>query len=411
MSTNLITVVLVLPEERQCLDAVVGDSSCITVIVRDLQSLGGTSPRMFVVSPPYPTINDGSRGIESGIPAFDPALIAADETSRGILFVDARAHVDQHEIVSICDSGDRAKMPVSAILPGEFQNERNLLCTYVSSSVILREPDPEALLWRLAQEFVRATPGDETDDRISVICEAGNALFVRGLGDVAALEAKLMQSRAAAAMKSGVRLIDPRTTYIRGELSCGQDVTIYPCVVIEGQVTIGDRVTIGANCILRNCTIESDVRINPYSLVEDSVVGCRSFIGPYGRLRPGSRVGAEVQIGNYVEIKNSSIGDGCRINHHTFIGDAVLAEKVTIGAGTITCNHDGAGPQPTRIERDAYVGSGCNLVAPINVGQGAVIGAGSTVTRDVPPGKLTVARQTQITVEGWKGPRSNRKNK
>jgi bifunctional UDP-N-acetylglucosamine pyrophosphorylase/glucosamine-1-phosphate N-acetyltransferase len=228
------------------------------------------------------------------------------------------------------------------------------------------------------------------------------------LVDLAELERRLLLIRAVTAMKQGVLIRDPATTYIRGDLKCAPGVEIDINVIIEGSVVLGRDVTVGANSILRNCQIGDKTSINPFSLVEQSSVGNGSFIGPYGRIRPGSVIGNNVQIGNYVEIKNSRIGDDSRINHHTFIGDATLAQKVTIGAGTITCNHDGTGTNETIIERGAYIGSGCNLVAPLHIGQEAVVGAGSTIARDVPAAKLTLARERQITIDSWVGPNSRR---
>jgi len=237
------------------------------------------------------------------------------------------------------------------------------------------------------------------------------ALLLDTLADVAEFERRIMFERATLAMAKGVRIRDPRAIYIRGELVCGSRVEIDIGVLIEGRVELGNGVSVGAHSILRNASIGEGARIHPFSLVEDASVGSHGFIGPYARVRPGSVIGDRVQIGNYVEIKNSRIGDGGRINHHTFIGDAVLAEQVTIGAGTITCNHDGTGTNQTLIERGAYVGSGCNLVAPLRIGEQAVVGAGSTVTRDVPAAKLTLARSRQTTIENWRGPRSRREKK
>jgi acetyltransferase-like isoleucine patch superfamily enzyme len=220
------------------------------------------------------------------------------------------------------------------------------------------------------------------------------------------VEQRLLHERAMSVLRAGVRLRDPRSTRIRGDLTCGAGVEIDADVIIEGAVSLGDDVRIGAHCIVRHVRIGSHTRIEPFSLVDASSIGEYSVIGPYGRIRPGSIVGDRVQIGNYVEIKSSHIGEGSRINHHSFIGDADLAAGVTIGAGTITCNHDGVGNTHTVIERGAYIGSGCNLVAPVRIGEGATVGAGSTITHDVPAAKLTLARSRQITVEGWQGPRS-----
>lgn len=234
------------------------------------------------------------------------------------------------------------------------------------------------------------------------------ALLIDSYEDIAELERCLLLERANLAMRQGVRIRDPNKVYIRGELVCGSDVEIEINVIVEGHVVLGNGVKIGANSILRSSRIGEHTCINPFSLVEHSSIGSDSFVGPYGRIRPGSVIGDGVQIGNYVEIKNSQVGAGSRINHHTFIGDAVLAGQVTIGAGTITCNHDGIGTNQTIIERGAYIGSGCNLVAPLRIGEDAIVGAGSTITRDVPAAKLTLARSPQTTIENWRGPKTRR---
>jgi bifunctional UDP-N-acetylglucosamine pyrophosphorylase / glucosamine-1-phosphate N-acetyltransferase len=207
---------------------------------------------------------------------------------------------------------------------------------------------------------------------------------------------------------SGVVIADPEQIYLRGKLVCGKNVKLDINVIIEGDVVLGDDVTVGANSILKNCTIGRGTAINPFSLVEDATVGDHSFIGPYGRLRHGSRVGDYVQIGNFVEIKNANIASKCRINHHSFVGDADLAENVTIGAGTITCNHDGVGVNRTTIEEGAYVGSGCNLVAPLKVNANATIASGSTITEEVVGDTLTIARSRQVNIKNWKGPKSRK---
>jgi bifunctional UDP-N-acetylglucosamine pyrophosphorylase / glucosamine-1-phosphate N-acetyltransferase len=210
-------------------------------------------------------------------------------------------------------------------------------------------------------------------------------------------------------MADGVVVRDPHRLDIRGELRCGSGVEIDVNVVIEGSVVLEDGVTIGANCILRDCKIGKESVINPFSLVEDAVIGEQSFVGPYGRVRPGSRVGNQVQIGNFVEVKNANIASHCRINHLSFVGDADLAESVTIGAGTITCNHDGVGINRTTIGEGAYIGSGCELVAPLKVNRNATVASGSTITEEVVGDSLTIARTRQVTVENWQGPNSSKK--
>ena len=227
---------------------------------------------------------------------------------------------------------------------------------------------------------------------------------VRHLLDLAHIERGVLYERACAALLNGVRIRDPNRVAIRGELHCGSGVEIDIDVIIEGKVALGDGVRVGANSILINSTIGANTRVNPFSIVEDAVIGPNCFVGPYGRVRPGSKIGDSVQIGNFVEIKNSEIGSGSRINHLAFIGDATLERDVTIGAGSITCNHDGVGVSRTEIKAGAYVGSGCELVAPLSIGTNATIGAGSTITRDVPARKLTLARSRQVTVENWVRP-------
>jgi bifunctional UDP-N-acetylglucosamine pyrophosphorylase / glucosamine-1-phosphate N-acetyltransferase len=204
---------------------------------------------------------------------------------------------------------------------------------------------------------------------------------------------------------AGACIQSPEQLHIRGSISCGKNVKFDLNVIIEGNVRLGKNVVVGANSILRDCTIGSGTVINPFSLVEGAVIGKSCIIGPYGRIRPDVSVGDYVSIGNFVEIKNSNIASKCRINHHAFVGDADLAEHVTIGAGVITCNHDGVGINRTIIEQGAYVGSGCNLVAPLKINANAMIAAGSTITKEVSADTLTIARSRQVKIENWQGPK------
>lgn len=222
--------------------------------------------------------------------------------------------------------------------------------------------------------------------------------------DLAALERGILKARADDALRAGVRIRDPQTISIRGELHCGSGVEIDINVIIEGRVRLDDGVKVGANCILINATIGAQSRVNPYTMVEDAVIGANTRIGPYARIRSGSTIGDSVQIGNFVEIKNSEIGDASRINHLAFIGDATLGRAVTIGAGTITCNHDGISTKRTLIGDEAYIGSGSLLVAPLVIGEHATIGAGSTITEDAPAGRLTLGRSRQLTIPDWTRP-------
>jgi bifunctional UDP-N-acetylglucosamine pyrophosphorylase / glucosamine-1-phosphate N-acetyltransferase len=209
-------------------------------------------------------------------------------------------------------------------------------------------------------------------------------------------------------MSKGVFVEDPEQLYIRGELFCGKNVKLDVNIIIEGKVVLGEDVTIGANSILRSCNIGRGTNIKPYSLVEEAEVGNNCSVGPYGRIRPNVTIGNYVQIGNFVEIKNSKINSHCRINHLSFVGDADLAENITIGAGTITCNHDGIGVNRTTIEEGAYIGSGCNLVAPLKINANSTIASGSTITEEVAGDTLTIARSRQVNIKNWKGVKSRK---
>lgn len=198
---------------------------------------------------------------------------------------------------------------------------------------------------------------------------------------------------------NGINVIDPNRLDIRGKLACGKNVIIDINVIFEGDVFLGDGVNIGANCIIKDCQIEKNTLIKPFSFIDGAIIGESSSIGPYARIRPGSKIDNFVQIGNFVEIKNSQIAPECRINHHSFIGDAELSAKVTIGAGTITCNHNGYEVNKTKIGQSSYIGSNCSLVAPLLVNKNSTIGAGSTITEEVPEGMLTLSRARQVTIK------------
>ena len=222
------------------------------------------------------------------------------------------------------------------------------------------------------------------------------------------LDEKVALQKVIELMATGVDVQCPKQLHIRGTIICGKNVKIDLNVIIEGDVRLGDDVVIGANNILKDCTIGKGSVVNSFSLVEGAVIGENCFIGPYGRIRPDVSIGDHVSIGNFVEIKSANISSKCRINHLTFVGDADLAEGVTIGAGTITCNHDGVGTNRTTIGEGAYVGSGCNLVAPLKVNANATIASGSTITKEVAADTLTIARSRQVKIENWKGPKSRK---
>jgi len=230
---------------------------------------------------------------------------------------------------------------------------------------------------------------------------------VLGVNDkvqLAELEALHRASRARELMVAGATLVDPARIDVRGDVSLGRDVFFEPNVLLEGKVTLGDRVRVGPNVVLRDVTIGADTVIHPNSVLEQSVLGTGCVIGPYARLRPGSKLGANVHIGNFVELKKTEVADGSKANHLTYLGDAVIGSGVNVGAGTITCNYDGVNKSTTTIEDGAFIGSGNMLVAPVRIGKNATTGAGSTITKDAPEGQLTLARGKQLTVENWKRP-------
>ena len=210
-------------------------------------------------------------------------------------------------------------------------------------------------------------------------------------------------------LEQGVRLADPARVDVRGQLRCGRDVAIDVGCVFEGEVVLEEAVDIGPYCVLKNVTIKAGARIAAFSHLEGAVVGPDAIVGPYARLRPGTELGAEAHVGNFVELKNSILGPGSKANHLAYVGDATVGQRVNIGAGTITCNYDGANKHRTIIEDDAFIGSDSQLVAPVIVGRGATLGAGTTLTKDAPADSLTVSRARQVSLAGWKRPEKVKK--
>jgi len=231
---------------------------------------------------------------------------------------------------------------------------------------------------------------------------------VNSARQLAELERVWQRREAERLMDAGVRLADPARIDVRGRLSAGQDVCIDVGCLFEGEVELGDGVSIGPNCVIRDSRIAAGSRIEAMSWIDGARVGADAVIGPYARLRPGTELAAGAHGGHFVELKNSQIGEASKINHLSYVGDASVGARVNIGAGTITCNYDGANKYRTRIGDDAFIGSDTQLVAPVSVGAGATIGAGSTITRDTPDGALTLSRSKQFTVAGWKRPQKNK---
>jgi len=222
---------------------------------------------------------------------------------------------------------------------------------------------------------------------------------------LADLERRFQRRQADTLMEAGVRLADPSRFDLRGELVCGQDVEIDVGCVFEGRVVLGDGVRVGAHCVLRDCELAAGAVVHPLCHIEGARVGAGALIGPYARLRPGAELGAEVHIGNFVEVKNATLAAGAKANHLAYLGDATVGARVNYGAGSITANYDGANKHRTVIGDDVHVGSNCVLIAPVTIGAGGTIGGGSTVTKDTPPGQLTVARAKQVSVSGWQRPK------
>ncbi|HVW49729.1 MAG TPA: bifunctional UDP-N-acetylglucosamine diphosphorylase/glucosamine-1-phosphate N-acetyltransferase GlmU [Trinickia sp.] len=234
--------------------------------------------------------------------------------------------------------------------------------------------------------------------------EAWETLGVNSKAQLAELERIHQRNIANALLGAGVTVIDPARLDVRGELTCGRDVSIDVNCVFEGKVTLADDVTVGANCVLRDATIGAGTRIEPFTHVEGAQVGARAVLGPYARLRPGAVLGDEAHVGNFVEVKNATLGQGSKANHLTYLGDADIGARVNVGAGTITCNYDGANKHRTVIEDDVFVGSDTQLVAPVRVGRGVTIAAGTTVWKDVPEGALVLNEKTQVARDGYVRP-------
>ena len=240
------------------------------------------------------------------------------------------------------------------------------------------------------------------------ITDAAQVAGVNSPVQLAELE-RVYQARVATAlMEQGVRLADPARLDVRGTLVCGQDVEIDVNCIFEGQVSLGKDVRIGANCVIANAVIAAGAVIHPFTHIDGEKLGVQvgegALVGPFARLRPGATLGADVHIGNFVEVKNSTLAKGAKANHLAYLGDATVGERVNFGAGSITANYDGANKHQTVIEADVHIGSNCVLVAPVTIGAGGTVGGGSTLTKSTPPGALSVARGKQVSIENWKRP-------
>jgi bifunctional UDP-N-acetylglucosamine pyrophosphorylase/glucosamine-1-phosphate N-acetyltransferase len=243
----------------------------------------------------------------------------------------------------------------------------------------------------------------------AVVCNS--AAEVMGINDKAQLavaERAFQQRAVAELLTAGATIIDPARVDIRGNVEVGSDVLIDVNAVFIGAVKLGDNVSIGPNCVIENTTLGAGTTVNANCVLQDAVVGINCAIGPFGRLRPGAKMLEGARIGNFVEMKNTILGVGSKANHLTYLGDAEIGSGVNVGCGTITCNYDGANKHKTVIGDNAFIGSGVELVAPVQIGAGATIGAGSTIGKDAPDGELTLERDKQLTLKGWKRPEKNK---
>ena len=311
----------------------------------------------------------------------------------------------------IRDAAGRVRAIVEERDANEMQRAMNEINTGVMAA-------PTALLkrWVAAltpenaqgEYYITDVVATAVKDGVAVVAEvAADERDVRGINDRAqllAVERILQERRANDLMRQGVALADPARIDIRGPLRCGRDVRIDVGCVLEGEVSLGDDVTIGPYCTLRNVTIGQGTLIEPYSYLVDATIGANCRVGPYARLRPGATLEDDVHVGNFVEVKASTLGRGAKANHLAYIGDTTVGSGVNYGAGSITANYDGASKHRTVIEDGASIGSNCVLVAPVTIGKGATIGAGSVISQNAPEGALTVARPRQVTVEGWQRP-------
>lgn len=304
---------------------------------------------------------------------------------------------------------------VTAIVEQKDATEDQLLIKEVNTGILLA-PTRQLRRWLAALRTDNAQGEYYLTDIVGMAVADGMVVHtvqpnheweihgINSKSQLAVLERTWQQVEAQRLLAQGVTLADPARLDVRGALSCGRDVEIDVGCIFEGEVTLGNKVQIGAYCIIKNATIADGTQVAPYSHIDLSIVGADCHIGPYARLRPGTKLHDDVHVGNFVEIKNSEINQSSKANHLSYIGDTTIGRRVNIGAGTITCNYDGANKFRTVIEDDVFIGSDTQLVAPVTISRGATIGAGSTITRNTPEGELTLSRSKQMTISGWQRP-------
>ena len=360
------------------------DEATVLILYGDVPLLGEATVRNLLS-----LTHDGSVGLLT-VDLGDPhgyGRIVRDEAGEVLRIVEEKDATEQERLIQegntgiLALNGGRLKQWLGRLENNNAQGEY-----YLTDVIALAVKDGVAV------KTARAASIDEV-------------LGVNNRQQLAHLERVYQLAWAERVMLQGVTLRDPERFDVRGTLeSVGQDVEIDINVILEGRVRIGDRVSIGPNCVIRDSVIGDDVVIHAHSVIEEATVGRGCRVGPFARLRPATELGAEVHVGNFVEIKKSSVAEGSKINHLSYVGDARVGAGVNIGAGTITCNYDGANKFLTIIEDGAFIGSDTQLVAPVTVGRNATIGAGSTITRDAPADALTLSRVKQLTLDGWKRP-------
>jgi bifunctional UDP-N-acetylglucosamine pyrophosphorylase / glucosamine-1-phosphate N-acetyltransferase len=327
-------------------------------------------------------------------------MMSDDPTGYGRIVRNSRGQVQK--IVEQKDA-TQAQLKIRECNTGILAAPANLLRTWLSlvkNKNAQREYYLTDIVAMAVKEKIKVSP--------LVSPTAGEVLGVNDKLQLAEVEALRRADKARELMLAGVTLADPARVDVRGSLGHGADVFIDVNVVFEGDVTLGNRVRIGPNTVVRNTHIGDDTVVFGSCVIDSAKIGPNCQIGPFARFRPSSTLAAEVHIGNFVEVKNSSLGEGSKANHLAYVGDAQVGSRVNIGAGTIIANYDGANKHRTVIEDEVHTGSNSVLIAPITVGKGATVGAGSTVAQQVPAGKLTVARARQVTIEGWQRPQKKR---
>ncbi len=342
-----------------------------------------------------------------------PLIVAAQSDKLAILTTDLADPTGYGRIVRDIDSH------VLAIVEEKDATDEQKSITEINTGLIAcRAPQLSAWLQRIGSDnsqgefYLTDIVGCAIDDDVAVVpVSAERSVEVLGINDkkqLAEAERNYQHAMVDALLCDGVTIIDPQRVDVRGTLTCGKDVVIDVNTIFVGDVVLGDGVQVGANTIISNSSIGAGTQIQPNCMLDQTTIGCSCKIGPFARTRPGVEMDDQSQLGNFVEIKKSRIGKNSKVNHLTYIGDATIGERVNVGAGTITCNYDGANKHPTVIGDGAFIGSGVELVAPITIGNDATIGAGATLTKDTPAGELTIERSRQKVIPGWQRPTKNK---